>query len=43
MHILFVTNYLPPVIDGVGDYTYNLALIANGFFPCSLKLSNMCA
>lgn len=25
MHILFITNYLPPVIDGVGDYTYNLA------------------
>lgn len=25
MHILFITNNLPPAIDGVGDYTVNLA------------------
>lgn len=25
MRILFITNNLPPVVDGVGDYTYNLA------------------
>ena len=25
MTILFITNNLPPVVDGVGDYTYNIA------------------
>ena len=25
MNILFITNTLPPVVDGVGDYTLNLA------------------
>lgn len=25
MRILFITNNLPPLVDGVGDYTYNLA------------------
>ncbi len=25
MNILFITNKLPPAIDGVGDYTFNLA------------------
>lgn len=25
MNILFITNALPPVVDGVGDYTLNLA------------------
>lgn len=25
MRILFITNNFPPVIDGVGDYTYNIA------------------
>lgn len=25
MHILFITTGFPPLIDGVGDYTYNLA------------------
>lgn len=25
MKILFITNKLPPLVDGVGDYTYNLA------------------
>lgn len=25
MTILFITNNLPPIVDGVGDYTYNLA------------------
>lgn len=25
MNILFITNHLPPIVDGVGDYTYNLA------------------
>lgn len=25
MNILFITNNLPPIVDGVGDYTYNLA------------------
>lgn len=25
MTILFITNHLPPIVDGVGDYTYNLA------------------
>lgn len=25
MRILFITNNLPPIVDGVGDYTYNLA------------------
>lgn len=25
MIILFITNQLPPIVDGVGDYTYNLA------------------
>lgn len=25
MKILFITNTLPPVVDGVGDYTYNIA------------------
>ena len=25
MKILFVTNTLPPIVDGVGDYTYNIA------------------
>ena len=25
MRILFITNNLPPFVDGVGDYTYNLA------------------
>ena len=26
MRILFITNNFPPLVDGVGDYTYNLAL-----------------
>lgn len=25
MKILFITNNLPPIVDGVGDYTYNIA------------------
>ena len=25
MRILFITNQMPPLVDGVGDYTYNLA------------------
>lgn len=25
MKILFITNQLPPLVDGVGDYTYNIA------------------
>lgn len=25
MRILFITNNFPPLVDGVGDYTYNLA------------------
>lgn len=25
MRILFITNNLPPLVDGVGDYTFNLA------------------
>lgn len=25
MKILFITNNLPPLVDGVGDYTYNIA------------------
>lgn len=25
MKILFITNNLPPIVDGVGDYTYNVA------------------
>lgn len=25
MQILFITNNFPPIIDGVGDYTYNIA------------------
>lgn len=25
MKILFITNVLPPIVDGVGDYTYNIA------------------
>lgn len=25
MKILFITNNFPPIIDGVGDYTYNIA------------------
>lgn len=25
MHILFITTAFPPLVDGVGDYTYNLA------------------
>lgn len=25
MRILFITNNLPPLVDGVGDYTYNIA------------------
>ena len=25
MTILFITNNLPPLVDGVGDYTYNIA------------------
>lgn len=25
MRILFITNCLPPIVDGVGDYTYNIA------------------
>lgn len=25
MRILFMSNNLPPIVDGVGDYTYNLA------------------
>lgn len=25
MKILFITNTLPPIVDGVGDYTYNIA------------------
>lgn len=25
MNVLFITNNLPPLVDGVGDYTYNLA------------------
>lgn len=32
MNILFITNTLPPVVDGVGDYTLNLAkeFVAHG-------------
>lgn len=26
MRILFISNNLPPIVDGVGDYTYNMAL-----------------
>ncbi|MGM9705810.1 MAG: glycosyltransferase family 4 protein [Prevotella sp.] len=26
MTILFITNHLPPIVDGVGDYTYNIAM-----------------
>lgn len=26
MKILFITNNLPPLVDGVGDYTYNIAM-----------------
>lgn len=26
MKILFITNNLPPIVDGVGDYTYNIAM-----------------
>lgn len=25
MNILFITNQIPPLVDGVGDYTYNIA------------------
>lgn len=25
MRILFITNNMPPIVDGVGDYTFNLA------------------
>lgn len=25
MKILFITNNFPPIVDGVGDYTYNIA------------------
>ena len=25
MRILFITNQMPPLVDGVGDYTCNLA------------------
>lgn len=25
MRILFITNNFPPLVDGVGDYTYNIA------------------
>ncbi|MBM6961652.1 glycosyltransferase [Bacteroides caecigallinarum] len=25
MNILFITNNFPPIVDGVGDYTYNIA------------------
>ena len=25
MKILFISNHMPPIVDGVGDYTYNLA------------------
>lgn len=25
MRILFITNNFPPIVDGVGDYTYNIA------------------
>ena len=32
MKILFITNRFPPIVDGVGDYTYNLAkeFVRNG-------------
>lgn len=25
MKVLFITNNIPPIVDGVGDYTYNIA------------------
>lgn len=32
MHILFITNNFPPIVDGVGDYTFHLAqeFVKNG-------------
>lgn len=43
MHILFITTAFPPLVDGVGDYTYNLAqeFVNNGhqaIVVCKKKL-----